>query len=453
MKQGSITQFGRFCRKLKIENGKPLKLEAFQRAMLKDYFRGATETVIVIPKKNGKTTLMAALGLFHLEAVPGAEVVMGASSRDQARIIFEQASGLARRSELPYTLRWREIRHNGGRMRALAADADTGDGVIPTLALVDELHVHRNGRLYGVFRDGLVGRGGQMITISTAGWDMDSPLGILRKKAHEMETFRREGAHNHATSPDGSFVMHEWGLNDSDDLNDIELVKTANPASWHTLEALRRRHDSPSTTPAQWARFACGVWTAGEKPWLRPEQWDGLERDEIADGEDVWIGVDVAREGPTGIAVVARRGDRIAVRGVLLNPPPGGLLPLEHVERVLVDLSERYRVQEINYDPANFLRSAELLSERGLITEDIPRRAERLSIASTTLYRLIDSGELRHDGSPTLRAQVLAGKTKESERGWRLVKDRDNHALIALAMTAHRATEVPSEAPMFVSLG
>jgi phage terminase large subunit-like protein len=51
----------------------------------------------------------------------------------------------------------------------LAADVDTADGVIPTLALVDEMHRHKSAGLYGVFRDGLGARDGQMLTISTAG--------------------------------------------------------------------------------------------------------------------------------------------------------------------------------------------------------------------------------------------------------------------------------------------
>ena len=43
----------------------------------------------------------------------------------------------------------------------LAADEATADGVIPTLALVDELHRHRSAGLYGVFRDGLGPRTGR----------------------------------------------------------------------------------------------------------------------------------------------------------------------------------------------------------------------------------------------------------------------------------------------------
>ena len=63
---------------------------------------------------------------------------------------------------------YREIRsrRDAGRIRVLAADVDTADGVIPTLALVDELHRQPSAGLYGVFRDGLGPRGGQMVTIS-----------------------------------------------------------------------------------------------------------------------------------------------------------------------------------------------------------------------------------------------------------------------------------------------
>jgi phage terminase large subunit-like protein len=81
-----------------LDTGKPFVLEPYQRTMLADHFDGVTEIVIVIPKKNGKTTLLGALALFHLLEWPEAECVIGASSRDQARILFKQAAGLVRRS-------------------------------------------------------------------------------------------------------------------------------------------------------------------------------------------------------------------------------------------------------------------------------------------------------------------------------------------------------------------
>jgi hypothetical protein len=54
------------------------------------------------------------------------------------------------------------------------------------------------------------------------------------------------------------------GAEPTEDREDMAVVKTCNPASWQTEEALRRRFDSPSMTSWAWARFACGLWVAGE---------------------------------------------------------------------------------------------------------------------------------------------------------------------------------------------
>ena len=88
-----------------------------------------------------------------------------------------------------------------------------------------------------------------MITISTAGDDSDSPLGRMREIAYTLPTVSYDGAYRYARSGNGEYVMHEWALTDDQDREDMEVVKTANPAPWHTLEALARRHDSPSMTP------------------------------------------------------------------------------------------------------------------------------------------------------------------------------------------------------------
>lgn len=53
--------------------------------------------------------------------------------------------------------------------------------------------------------------------------------------------------------------------------HDTAVVKKAAPASWWTLEALQRRHDSPSMTERlKRLRFACGIWTLTEGSWDHP---------------------------------------------------------------------------------------------------------------------------------------------------------------------------------------
>lgn len=423
--------------------------------MLADYFAGTAETLILVSKKNGKTTLLSALALHHLLVTPDAECVIAAASRDQAQILLNQARGFVRRSGLGryMTVKQREIvsLRDEGRVRVMASDSDTADGVIPTLAIVDELHRHKdNGSMYGVFRDGLGPRGGRMLTISTAGDDVDSPLGRMREAGYSLPVFERYGCYRHARSSSGDYVMHEWALDPEEDRSDMSVVKGANPAPWQSEEALRRRFDSPSTTPWQWARFACGVWLTGESTWLENEQWKACEDPdaEVPDGSDVWVGVDLGVRHDTTALVTCwlRPADqRWVVKAKVLVPPGGDrALPVSLVEDEIRALRDRYRLLGVTYDPWSLRRSAEMLEQERVPMIEHPMSAEKMAVASSNLYRLIEERRIAHDGDQVLRSHVLAASTKETERGWRLVKDakarRPIDACIALAMALSTAS-------------
>jgi phage terminase large subunit-like protein len=279
-----LADFVEFCAELRLE-GRPFVLEEWQRVILRDYFAGTRQTLVIVPKKNGKSTLVAALAIFHLLVTEDAEGYIAANARDQAALILNQARKFIRATpglRAHLTVKVREIVNNNdaGFVRVLAADKDTADGVIPTLAIVDELHRAKSTDLMGVFRDGLGPRDGQMITITTAGDDSESPLGKMRSQAYKMPTVERDGAYRYARSRTGQWVMHEWALEDTQDREDMQVVKSANPASWQTVEALQERRDDPSTTPWQWARFACGVWLQGEDTAIGPLEWAACGSDE-----------------------------------------------------------------------------------------------------------------------------------------------------------------------------
>lgn len=278
---GDLEHFEAFCRTLTLEDGRRFELEPFQKTILRDYFDGVAETLVVIPKKNGKTTLMAALLLYHLLVVDNAKAYLAASSIKQAGLCYGIAAGFVKRSaalqrRILVRAGTKELRskRDDGVAQVLAADSDTADGVGVTLAIVDELHRAKSSALYDVFRDGLLTeRGGAMVAITTAGEDEDSPLGVMRANFLAMPGKRMRGRYTYCRSRDRTNVMHEWSLRPDDDLDDLDLVKSVNPLRAMTKGKLRRRRDSPSMTTNAWARFACCIWTQGEHAAISAIDW------------------------------------------------------------------------------------------------------------------------------------------------------------------------------------
>jgi phage terminase large subunit-like protein len=151
-----MAAFADFCKLIGLE------LEPFQRRIAKAISGSQRETVVLIPRGNGKTHLLAAIALHHLLTVEGAAVYCAAASREQARILFEAASAFARALEHPnivdrhLELRWCEDpakpRAFSRHLRVLAADARLLHGLKPSLVIVDEMHSHPDDEVYVALR-------------------------------------------------------------------------------------------------------------------------------------------------------------------------------------------------------------------------------------------------------------------------------------------------------------
>lgn len=78
-----LDRFCAFAEKfLTDEQSRPLGIESWQRELLGDYFGGTRELIVIVSKKNGKTSLFAALALWHLISVAFADVAILAASRE-----------------------------------------------------------------------------------------------------------------------------------------------------------------------------------------------------------------------------------------------------------------------------------------------------------------------------------------------------------------------------------
>ena len=462
----SLACFQRFTGTLKLDGGPPMVLEQFQKDILRDHFGAAVELYVVIPKKNYKTTTLGALGIHHMQHVEDAMVPVVASTRDQAGVMFRQAEGLIRRSgekherrkdvyrlgDFTYEVRpgYREIRcvETRGLLKVYPAEAGAVDGIIPTLALFDELHRAVGGELYGVLSDGLDARDGRMVTISTAGSDEDGFLGQIREKFHELGGTKHV---RHLRVTDEAEAYHEWALDPEDDPDNLSHVLKANPAKGQTKAKLARRKRSKGMTRGRWLRFACGIWTAGEEPEIMPQEWDPLAADvgKLKPGDQVVLAPHVGgAEAAIGIAAV-RPDERVAVGAVILDRGKGSLLA--QVERTCIELGETYDVFGFCNPGKNFDRSADILETAGMERIDAPWSPQRKMAVTGTFLRLVRDQMLIHDGDEDMRRHVLKTTLKSSGGDEYMDVNPHNRAAMAVGMAAHHAlANAPEELKMIL---
>lgn len=177
----------RYCKHSKGSvAGKPFILELWQKALIGamfgivnkiDGYRKYQEVVLIVARKNGKSTLAAAVGLYLMiaDGELGPEIYTVATKKDQAKIIWLEAKRMVNKSK---TLK-RRIKTlvaemvasiNDGIFKPLGRDSDTLDGLNVHGALFDEVHAWKDMNLYDVVVDGTSSRDNPIVfTTSTAG--------------------------------------------------------------------------------------------------------------------------------------------------------------------------------------------------------------------------------------------------------------------------------------------
>lgn len=414
----TLPHFGEWARTLILDTGEPWELEDFQAAFIEDLFTGIPELWLVIPEGNTKTTTIAGIGLYHCQHKYAASVPIAASSRDQAEIMFRQAEGFVLRTpHLQSVFRcqegYRRIRCDEmqSRIQVYAADDRTGDGVIPTLCLLDELHRHRDLRLYRTWRGKLEKRNAQMVAISTAG----EPGGEFEEARTRMRTtapdIRREETFVRAASSEA--ILHDWAVPEDGDVADMELVKRANPFSGVTVEALRRKFESPTMTIAHWRRFVCNLPTRSELAAIQEAEWFAAQVDEeIPEGVPVWLGLDVAWKWDTTAAVpLWYRDPEFRLLGsakVLVPPRDGTSLDPHLVESALVEIHKRNPVHTVVMDMSLAEQLAAWIeSELGAEVIDAGQSNAAAARDYTKFMEALRNGWLKHTGDRALTEHVL----------------------------------------------
>lgn len=484
-----------FCGELELPNGEPFVLEGHLRLIIREVFAtGRVEILALLPKGNYKTTLFAALAVFHLLTVKNANCYIGAADSHQADEMYRFATHFSEtHDEAIFRLKVgrtaKKIRSmvDQGFIQVLASDdskqGGKKQGFNPTLALIDELHAHENSNLYVDMRSGLFKRGGLLITITTAGQDEDTVLGNLRReflrihnhggkiqtrmKVDAKGRVRRDndGRLTIARAASGRTVMLQWACTEDDDLNDVNVVKLANPATGVTLESIEDALEAPGLTPAQFARYRANVWSQDDDAIIEEGLYDSL-RDGSTIHPEVprWVVVDYARKSDSAAVVeLAYDSERDKLipksqvwavrekRSGRVQPAAHDLLDESTIRQSLVrehirGIGAPGHVLGVIYDPHLF--DPEALADEGYQMIEFPQSNVRTVPASKKLYEVLQQGRFAHDGDPVLRAHVTSAGTKLVGEGWRFYKAASKKridACICLMMGVEKALTPPAE--------
>jgi phage terminase large subunit-like protein len=435
----TLAHFRRWAADLTLDNGEPWVLEPFQEAFVADIFDGFNVCWLVVPEGNGKTTLIAGLALYHIEFTPTGYVPVAASSRDQAEWIYRQAAGFVQRNEIEDPTRstaaqtttshrfrclegYRRIRHDAthARIQIFAADDRGGDGIIPTLAILDELHRHRDLALYRTWMGKLKKRDAQLVVISTAG-EVGSEFET------ERERLRQEGERGvkgcWTRSVKGAAVLHDWAIPEEGDSEDLELVAQANPFAEVTAESLAEKRELPGMTQSHWERFTCNRAARSEAAAIQEKEWFAAQVDEqIPVGQAVWLGLDIAWKWDTTAAVPLWWRDsefRLLGPAQVLTPPRDGTSLDPHLVEALIGvIHERNPLHTVVMDTSRAEQLAAWIAEE--TGAEVIDRAQTNALAVEDYDRFMEAlrqGWLKHTGDKALTRHALNGSARVLPQG------------------------------------
>ncbi|CAB4198356.1 COG4626 Phage terminase-like protein, large subunit [uncultured Caudovirales phage] len=444
--------------------GDLLKLEPWQRAFLDELFlqyddgeQVYREALLGISRKNGKSTLSAAIALYMLLASgeQGPEVYVAAGSKDQARIVFNQAREFVDAS--PRLRDWlqpqRDVilcRANNGVLRVLSSDAGHQYGLNPSGVVIDELWVHQNPDLYYALTTGQLARENPLVvSITTAGFDRDSICYNLYERGKRLED-----AGGLKAMREEAFLFKWYEAPPDATINDHGGWKAANPSSW--IKAIDLQRESQRLPESVFRRLHLNQWTESEDAWIKPHEWDVCKGTPVFDPQQPsYMGVDVGiRRDSAAIIWAQWHGDALHIGELVLTPEEQGeSFGVADVRGAIVNEAKRHQqIREIAFDPWSFRESAEILAESGLPMVEFPQNNSRMSPASENLYELVKEQRLVHDGNRVLRSHVLSAVVAPTDRGgWRISKRKSLEridAAISLAMAADRAVTMRYAKPV-----
>jgi phage terminase large subunit-like protein len=448
--------------------GKPMDLAPWQRdRIIRPLFgelrangtRQYRQSLICIPRKNGKSTLSAGIALYLLfgDREPGAEIYSAAADRDQAAIVFDAARAMVESSPA-LSKRCKVYRRaicvpaTNSVYRVLSADAPTKHGLNAHGVIFDELHAQPKRDLWDVLTTSTGARSQPLVVaITTAGYDKHSICYEVYDYAKKVEQ---------GVIDDPAFLPVLYEADAGADFSDPEQWAKANPnlnvsvnTDYFEAEAAKAR-ELPSYENT-FRQLHLNQWTEQATRWLPMERWNAVTdpvEPKALEGRACYAGLDLSTTTDLSALVLlfpddkggydvlpffwvpmegARRRERrdrvpyltwIAQNHI--EATPGNVIDYDVIRARINQLRERFNIIEIAADRWNATQIITQLVGDGFNVVPFGQGFASMTAPTKECEKLVVSGKLRHGGNPVLKWMASnvsveldpAGNIKPSKR-------------------------------------
>jgi phage terminase large subunit-like protein len=445
-----VDHFAAFCESLTQSDdrweGQPLKLEPWQRRFWKEALDDWRSVVLIVARKNGKTSMLAAYALYELVYGTGRpEILLAAASDRQAGRLFDAAARFVRRHPgLSERVRVRDhegviVREDGlGSIIRLTSDPSRLYGYSPTLVVCDEFafwHTPSLRRAYAALTSAGGARSApRTFTITTAGEASqrhDSLLGSILDAALSAPDVQRKRGLTICRLCTARTLVYAYEA-PTGDPRDVRPLKLANPASWITLDYLRRQAENPELTDAQVLQLHWCVWAEASETWISPAAWAACAAPDYEPPAEarVVLGFDGSyrRDATALVACTTEEVPHLSVVRIWQRPeraPADWSIPRDEVDAVVAAAMEQLPVVELACDPSGWYqeisRWADAYGEA--VVEFATNSRTRMAAACGTFHAAVAEGRLTHSGDPVLAAHIGNTTARETPEGIVIGKD------------------------------
>ena len=422
--------------------------------------RVCKDMFMLVSRKNAKTSLIAKLSAYLMVADKEANPFIGcvASSRDQARILFEASQKYIKtidpKQEMVKLYRnYIKFPANDGEFHVYSSDSSNMDGYNFSTAICDEVHSYKDNLLISVLRSSMGARKQPLlIQITTAGFLLDGyPCFETYKVAIEVLSGVKE---------DPTFFPFLYVMDPDDDWEDEDNWIKCNPAidvvvsrQYLREQLTLAKNDSTQIVPVKTKNF--NIWCQAAQVWIRQEDVASCMKEKVNiedfQGMIGYIGVDLASVGDTtSVSVMIPKGGKFYFktwtflpRETFVNSPnhelyqrfyndgtlsitEGNITDYQVITNKIVEINNIIQIEGIYYDQYNSSQWAIQCTDLGFNMCPFRQGLQSFNNPTKELERLILSKQAVIDrstmllwmfGNCVLRVDHAANVKPEKGRG------------------------------------